>query len=647
MGDVRSRAAGTDKRGSVPPSKKPTVLVVDDRPGNLLALEVLIQDLGYYAVLANSGSEALKQLLDVEFACVLLDLRMPGIDGLETAALIRKRERHKDLPIMFITSTEPSLVELSQGYSLGAVDFIQRPLDSDILKSKIRAVVRLYQGRAEKDGELRRGREGLGLLFEQLPVALWTTDGKLTLTFCGGSLYGEGDTPRPDALVGRKLTELLSAGEREEHPTITAHRYALLGQARNYMEQRQGRIFEASVRPLRDAEGKITGVLGAAVEVTERRRAEKSFELLMEGVQDCAIVFLDANGSVEDWNAGAQRLYGYSAAEAVGMPLARFLAPEEDAGGKAVQLLDQASRIGSSRDQGWRVRKDGSRFWAESVVTALRGPDGILRGYARIIRDLTERHEADEKVRVLNKNLEKLVIERTAALHATVEELQALNHTLAHDLRAPLRALIGLGQLTFEEYSGKVLDATGQDYLKRIVDAGHRLDQMTHDLLAYARVSGEELVPERIELDPILKQTLGEMTEDLATRKAKITLHGHLGPARAHPVLFKHVLTNLLYNAIKFVAPGVEPRVTISIENKEGFLRVWVEDNGIGIAPAHHERIFRIFERLNPESEYPGTGIGLAIVKRAVERMGGQFGIESEPGRGCRFWFDLVRPQSD
>src|SRR5687768_13608952 len=123
MGEVRSRSTPMDRRGTAASASKPSVLVVDDRPANLLALEILIQDLGYYAILANSGSDALKQLLEVEFACVLLDLRMPGINGLETAALIRKRERHKDLPIMFITSTEPSLAEQSQGYSLGAVDF--------------------------------------------------------------------------------------------------------------------------------------------------------------------------------------------------------------------------------------------------------------------------------------------------------------------------------------------------------------------------------------------------------------------------------------------------------------------------------------------------------------------------------------------
>ena len=139
MSDLQEKSGLQHRSASPSHVPKPNVLIVDDLPGNLLSLQALVQDLGYNPVLANSGSEALKRLLESEFACVLLDLRMPGIDGLETAALIRKRKSHKDLPLIFLTSGEPSLVELSQGYSLGAVDFLLRPVDAEILKSKIRA----------------------------------------------------------------------------------------------------------------------------------------------------------------------------------------------------------------------------------------------------------------------------------------------------------------------------------------------------------------------------------------------------------------------------------------------------------------------------------------------------------------------------
>jgi PAS domain S-box-containing protein len=655
MGDLRSRSTWTEKRGPAVPPPKPSVLIVDDRPANLFALEVLIQDLGYCAVLANSGSEALKQLLEKEFACVLLDLRMPGIDGLETAALIRKRERHKDLPILFITSTEANLTELSQGYSLGAVDFIQRPLDSEILKSKIRAVVRLYERRGhaplEKDEELRRGRQRLDLLFDQLPVALWSTDEDLFVTFCGGSLYGQGDVPPPDALVGKRLTELLPAMDGKEHPTVIAHRKALLGEKQSYAEERLGRTFEGVLRPLQDDQGRVTGVLGAAIDTTDRRRTEEAlregreqFELLMGGINDYAIIFLDPEGTITGWNVGAERIKGYSSVEAIGMPYARFFVAEElSSEEKAGRLLAEAARTGSVRDQGWRVRKDGSRFWADVLLAARRQPNGKLRGFVKITRDLTERHEAEEKLKLLNENLEQVVEKRTAELQTMVDDLKSFNHTVAHDLRAPLRVSIALSQVLLEEYEDKALDADGRDYLKRILNSGRRMDQLIQDLLAYAEISRRDLVLREIDLPSLLKETLTEMAGETEARHAVISQGKLPKSAKGDAVTIKHILTNLILNGIKFSRQGAHPQLRIAGEDRGRFVRLWVEDNGIGVAPENHDKIFRIFERLHTQEEYPGTGIGLAIVSRSVERLGGRVGVVSELGHGSRFWFELPK----
>jgi PAS domain S-box-containing protein len=651
---VQRRSNSVHRDLSQPLMSTPCVLVVDDLPANLVALESVIGELRYPVVLANSGSDALKRMLETEFACVLLDLRMPGIDGLETAALIRKRERHRDLPILFITSGQPSLDEMSQAYSLGAVDFIQRPLDSEILKSKIRVVAKLYAerdvARREKEAELRKGQERLALVFDQVPLALWSTDEKLRLTFCGGAMYGRGGVPRPEDLVGQSLHELLPAADGREHPTVVAHRSALLGGCQTYTEERSGRTYEGTLRPLRDARGDITGVLGVAVEVTERRQAhrvlqdcQEHFDSLMKGVKDYALIFLDPEGRVERWNIGAETISGYAAAEAVGMSYRRFFTPEDQASGKPDRLLSEAGQAGSIQDQGWRVRKDGTRFWADVLLTALRSPDRTLRGYVKITRDLTERRKAEEDMGQLKRDLEGLVEARTAALQGSVEELKAFNHTLAHDIRSPLRALIGMSQVLLEEYEGKALDRDGQVYLKGIVESARRMDQMTQDLLTYARLSQEEVVLEPLDVGPILGKTLAEMAADLAERNAAVTPEALCGTVRAHPLLVKQILTNLLYNAIKFVRPGVDPVVRVRSEARGAAVRIWVEDNGIGVATGDQSRIFRIFERLHPPKAYPGTGVGLAIVKRAVERMGGQVGLESEPGCGSRFWFELPR----
>jgi signal transduction histidine kinase len=214
------------------------------------------------------------------------------------------------------------------------------------------------------------------------------------------------------------------------------------------------------------------------------------------------------------------------------------------------------------------VRKDGTRFWSETLLAALRRPDGTLRGYARITRDLTERHEAEERIRRLNDNLERLVRERTAALQDTVEELEAFNHTVAHDVRAPLRSVVGMGEILLEEYRGKALDERAEGWLREIVSAGQRMDRMTQELLAYSRLSREDVTLEALDPGPVVAETLSEMAADLEARKAAVRGEPFPWPVRGSRLLLKQILTNLLYNAIKFVGPGVEPKVRVLAEDR-------------------------------------------------------------------------------
>jgi signal transduction histidine kinase len=227
-------------------------------------------------------------------------------------------------------------------------------------------------------------------------------------------------------------------------------------------------------------------------------------------------------------------------------------------------------------------------------------------------------------------------------LEAANQELEAFIHTIAHDLRAPLRAMASFGELLTVEYAGK-LDRQGQDYVERIVESGRRMDQMTQDLLTYARVSQGEAKAETLELGQVLDEVLLEMAGELTAKGARIDLRPLPGPVQGARLLVKQVLANLLYNAVKFVAPDVEPAVVVSGEARGDFVRVWIEDNGIGICPEDVGKLFRLFERLTSRKQYPGTGVGLAVVKRAVERFGGAVGVEPAPGGGSRFWFELPR----
>lgn len=380
--------------------------------------------------------------------------------------------------------------------------------------------------------------------------------------------------------------------------------------------------------------------------------SEERFRLLVEGVKDYAIYMLDSRGRVESWNSGAERTKGYSAAEIIGQDYVRFFTPEDVAAGKPQRELKTAAEAGRFEEEAWRVRKDGSRFFAHVVLTALRGPAGELRGYAKVIRDVTDQRQTQEAreqllvaERDLRNELERRVAERTAELRDANTELEDFAYSVAHDLRAPLRGMQGFAKALLEDY-GAQLDETGRDYARRVVAAAARLDRLIQDLLAYSRLSRDDLHLEPVDLDKVVRDVIAGMDEELRARRARVELRSPLPSVTAHRATLDQVIWNLLDNAVKFVAPGVQPCVLIWPERRDNRVRLWVQDNGIGIAQQHHARIFHVFERLHGTEAYPGTGIGLAVVRKAMERMGGVAGVESELGRGSRFWIELPEGRS-
>jgi signal transduction histidine kinase len=360
----------------------PRLLLVDDRPENLSALEALLEGCGATTVRATSGAEALKQLLQEDFALILMDVRMPEMDGFETAQLVHRRKRSRATPIVFLTANGDDPTSVLRGYESGAIDYLPKPVVPEILRAKVAIFLELYE-----------------------------------------------------------KTELL------------------------------------------------------------RRQAENLISL--------------------------------------------------------------------------------------------------------------------------NR------------------ELEAFSSTVSHDLKAPLRAVRSWSQVLLEDYSGKVLDGEGQDTLKRVLEAGDRMDGLIQSLLNYAKVSRADITIERLNLDLILAESLQAIRAELDGRGAEVKIERPLEFVAAHRVSLVQAVSNLLSNANKFTPAGVAPSVSVRSEMRGDRRRLWIEDNGIGIDPADCERIFRPFERLHGQHAYAGHGIGLAIVQRAIERVGGTVGVESQPGKGSRFWIEL------
>lgn len=365
------------------------------------------------------------------------------------------------------------------------------------------------------------------------------------------------------------------------------------------------------------------------------------YRLLVEGTKDYAIFMLSSEGTVLTWNPGAQLTKGYRAEEVIGGHFSIFYTPEERKREKPQQALRTAAREGRFEEEGWRLRKDGTPFWASVVITALYDDDGVVTGFSEVTRDVTDQRRAEEALRRQAAELEKRVEERTAQLLSANAQLEAFVYSVSHDLRSPLHGLQGLATALLEDY-GDRLDDLGREYARTLVDSARGMEMLVKNLLAYSLLGGD-LQP--VDPEAVLQEVLGVLHAEISGRCGHVAIRSPLPAVLAHRSTLVHVFSNLVSNALKFMPPGLSPEIRIEAEERGPCVRLWVRDDGIGIAPEYHERIFKVFERLHTSEDFPGTGVGLAIVAKGVESMGGRVGVESEVGKGSSFWIELPCPK--
>ncbi|HKB04573.1 MAG TPA: ATP-binding protein, partial [Gemmataceae bacterium] len=505
---------------------------MDDLPANLLVLESLLDDLGHNLVRAHSGEEALRRLQDDDFALILLDVRMPGLDGFQTAERVRNRDRSRYTPVIFITAYDDDEFPTADGYKLGAVDYLRKPLVPEILRAKVSRLVDLY---LEKE--------------------------------------------------------------------------------------------------------------------TARRQADQ-LRLHIQASTDYAIFMLDPEGRVATWNAGAQRIKGYAASEIIGQHFSRFYPPDTVARGWPDHELRVAGQVGRFEDEGWRVRKDGSLFWANVVITAVRDDRGHLQGFSKVTRDLTERKRGEDALREAHAGLEENVRARTAelteanaALRAEVEQRRRLEEELqqrvgelaeadrhkneflamlAHELRNPLAPIRNAVQILRTPGA----DRRTADHARAMMERQlQQLVRLVDDLLDVSRIMRGKITLDRQPVD--LATVVGRAAE---TAQPVIDAYGHelVVNLPDQPVVLEgdqvrlaQVISNLLTNAAKYTEKA--GHIWLNAETDDDEVVIRVRDSGVGIAPDLLPRVFYLFvqaERSLARSN-GGLGVGLTLVKRLVEMHGG------------------------
>lgn len=374
------------------------------------------------------------------------------------------------------------------------------------------------------------------------------------------------------------------------------------------------------------------------------RKSEERYHKMIAEVQDYAIILLDKEGNIEDWNTGAEYIKGYTADEIIGKNFRIFYTQEDRDEKLPETLINLAARKGRAHHEGWRVRKDGTKFWGSVTITALHGHHGNIIGFSKVTRDLTERKLADDAMKRKNEELEAANKE----LGVMNKELSSFAYISSHDLQEPLRKIQTFSTRIMELEEGNIT-AKGLDYFNRIVAAAHRMRLLIDDLLTYSRANNAERKFERVDLNKILKDVLNDL-DTIVEEKNAVVECNPLPVMKVIPFQFHQLFFNLLMNALKFTKPGRPPYIliraaVIPVERIPGlpkplaseYHHISVSDNGIGFLPEHSDRIFEVFQRLHGREEYKGTGIGLAICKKIIENHNGIIRAEGKPDHGAIF----------
>jgi PAS domain S-box-containing protein len=357
------------------------------------------------------------------------------------------------------------------------------------------------------------------------------------------------------------------------------------------------------------------------------------------------VIVTDPAGRIVLMNHESERMTGWTNVEALHQPLSSvFRILDEKTRQAAEDLVEKVlseKKVIGLRNRTLLFSRSGEEWPVDDSAAPICDAKGKILGVVIVFHDATQARLAEKSLKAHSAELEKKVADRTITLQQAVQELESFSYTVSHDLRAPLRAMQGFSDAVLESYGDK-LDAQGKNYLERIGNAGKRLDRLIQDLLSYTRISRQDTPLAAVDLDKVIRDII-EHDTNLSPPAARLHLDQTFPKVLGRESSLTQVISNLLCNAVKFVPKGTIPEIKIWSEDRGPLVRLWIEDNGIGIGPDDQERIFEMFVQVNEPKAYGGTGVGLAIVKKAVQTMRGSIGVESKEGSGSRFWVELAK----
>jgi len=658
---------------------KPVILVVDDQPQNIELLEAYLVPQGYEIVSAANGEEALEKLSGNQIDLILLDGSMPGRDGVEVTRRVRQDDKIRLLPIILITVLREAEDRI-KGIEAGCDEFISYPVDKMELLARVRSLLKVkayndlmsnYRKELEirvkeRTAELERTRVALeqtnayhrNLIEVSLdPLVTISVDGKIT-DVNKATIKATGRSRRE--LVGTDFSSYFTEPEKARAGYKKAFKE---GSVQNYeleIKHRDGHLtpvlYNASL--YYDEAGKAVGIFAATRDITVLKKAEADLrehrdqleELVKERTKDLREREdqlkraqeianlggweLDLTSNRLSWSDEVYRIFGLKPQEfkATYEAFLECVHPDDRAAvdGAYKGSLQEGRDTYEIEHRILRKNTGEIRMVFEKCAH-FRDPAGRVVRSIGMVQDITLRKRTENEMRALNLRLEEIN-----------RQLNDFVFTVSHDLKAPLRAIQGYADALLEDQAQK-LDPDGRANIERIAIASQRLDEMIQDLLAYSRISSEQITMEPVDLKTLVREVIDRLPPEAVVKNAVFSVDPDPPAVTAHQPLIEQILDNLVLNAVTYVKPGIRPEIKIWVEDRSGWTYLFVKDNGIGIAVENQERIFKVFERLHGVESYPGTGVGLAIVKKGVERMGGRFGVISKPSEGSTFWIALPR----